>query len=308
MVQGSDGVQAVAVVIIAEMYDAWALTLSGSRWKTAREHRRYIVGPLGHLPFGKLTTAALHVWRESLATMPGARAETLSPGYRQNIRTTLSACLSHHVRMGAIPMNPLAGLPRDKAVDNNRQGYFTPDALASFLPHAEAVQPMLRDICVVAATCGGLRATEALGLRRDQIDHHARKLVVLQKGGRIKRPIAPDRSYELVCSRLKANNSWHVFPSLTDPSRPVPYITLNSWWERAVASWGQTLLGEKPVFHMLRHGFVVEMLRKGMPTHWIASQTGHKNAKEIEQRYGVLRGQAEEQARALINASGLVLG
>jgi integrase len=82
---------------------------------------------------------------------------------------------------------------------------------------------------------------------------------------------------------------------------------MNSWWEKAVEAWGETLLGEHPVFHMLRHGYVMEMLKK-MPVHWIASQTGHRNSRQIEQRYGVLRGQAEEQARALINASGLVLG
>ena len=285
---------------VTELYDAWALTLDASRWKTARAHRPYIVGPLGATAFKHLTPAALLAWRDGLD-------RELSPGYRQNIRTTLSACFSHHLRMGAIPGNPLAGLPRDKAVDNNRQGYFTPEALAGLLDHAARVQPMLRDIAYVAATCGGLRATEAVSLRRDQIDHAARKLVVAQKGGRKKRVIMPDRAYELVCQRLRDSSSWWVFPSVTDPSRHCPYITMNSWWEKAVDAWGELLLGEKPLFHMLRHGFVMEMM-KTMPVSWIITQTGHKNAKQVEQRYGALRGEAEEQARRMINNSGLVAG
>lgn len=278
---------------LAELYDAWAMTLGASRAKTARAHRPYIVDALGALAHRKLTPSALLAWQEGLP-------RELSPGYRQNIRTTLCSCLTYHVKVRAIPSNPLAGLPRDKAVDNNRQGYFTPEAFRAFVAHA---RPILCDMALTAARCGGLRASEVCGLRRDQIDHDAREFVVLQKGGRKKRVLIADDVYAMVCRRLKEHGGWFVFPSVTDPSTHVPYSTLAYWMDEAATASGVRLLGEKPVFHHLRHGYARAMLDAGMMAHDVASQMGHKNPREVEMRYGALRGPAKEVARLKVNGS-----
>ncbi len=308
--------KAQEALTVRELYDGWQNALLGVRAKSARSHRSYLdiavrdsmsgeTFCLGDLKWTDCTHNRLVDWIKRLATQKSTRKESvLLPGYRQQVRNSVGAAFNYHLRLGHITRNPLAGVPGEKDADNGRDGYFDPDSLEKFLPFCH---PLLSVLLRIMARCGGLRISEAISLRKDQIDHSTREFLVKNKGGGMKRVIVPDDAYDLVCRQVAVAPGEYVFPHPSDPKgNAVKYTTVAKWMEKARDKAGMRLLGELPVLHHARHGFSMAMLDKGAPLNWVAEQLGHSDIKMLSKRYGKLRGQARETMRGYMNASPLV--
>ncbi len=302
----------VATKSIAQLWDAWYLTVrSESRVKSIKAHR-FFLGvkaklpggeefTLGALPFGECGKEHVAAWLEGLASARGPLGKTPSPGYRHNVRISLTSCFEHHIAAGTMTRNPLTGIPFEKDHDRYREGYFTPEVFDQFLKDCH---PLLADVLRTSARCGGLRMTEVRCLRKDQVDHERRLFIVVNKGGKKKQVIITDDIYDMVVARSKLAPGEFVFANPRDPrGGPVPQTTLGDMMRAHRKRTGITLLGEKPVIHHARHTFAVTMLGVGeMSDQWTSQQLGHRDTRQLS-RYGKMRGAATEIARDKMNRS-----
>lgn len=298
---------------VSEMYDAWLASIqSRERTLTARAHRRFVDKMrvedggagfvLGHLKVQECDLNHLRAWQTQLRKVKSRKTDdVLSTTYRHGVRMSLSSAFVYGVEQGWINLNPVRKLEFEEGYDKKREGYFSTDQLTEFLRHCH---PLLADILVTCLRSGGMRNRELRNLRKDQIDHAGRRFVVRNKGGKIKKVPIHDDVYGIILRRAAVAPGDYIFPNPRDPKGgPIPTGTLTRWMHKARDAYGLTLLGEKPVLHHARHGAAVEMLRVGMPDQWVSAVLGHVNTKQLA-RYGALRGDAEEDARAIMNRIG----
>jgi integrase len=184
----------------------------------------------------------------------------------------------------------------------SRQGYFTPAALQEFLKHC---RPLLAAMFRVSARCGGLRRDAVRLLAKHQVDYGAGELVFMNKGGKERRVLMTADAMDEIAAWSKLSPGRLVFPSPKDPTgnRPIPQTTFSNWVRDAQKASGITLMGEKAVFHHARHGWTMAMEKA--PIQWVSDQLGHGDTKQVESRYGRLRGEAKETMRAYMNESEL---
>ena len=300
---------------IGELWDAWALSAEFQRRaRHRRGHRRYLTIPcvlegetfaVQDLKWTDFTVERVDAWKKAMATTPTSRKGVrLSAASRDQIRLGLQGCFTYHLRhTRLVTSNPLSGIPLEETSPTRRQGYFTPDSLAAYLRHC---RPILAAMLRISARCGGLRRDEIRLLRKEQIDHHGKKLIVRNKGGGEKRVLITEDAYKELMAWVQLSPGVYVFPKPSDPTgnTPVPSRNISRWMAEASASSGVKLQGETPVFHHARHGYAMAMAKKA-PLPWVAQQLGHKGTKQLEQRYALLRGEDEEQMRTWAEESPL---
>lgn len=302
---------------VRELWDAFLVAMANhQREPHLRSATRYLALPcrLGDEEFVLLDLAwtaldhdHIEAWQKTVAKTPSRKGgRLLAPISQDAIRLGLQACFKYHVKVTKLMRsNPLLGIPKMERNPPRREGYFTPELLDRFLPHC---RPLLASILRVSARCGGLRKDEVRTLTIDAIDREARELVVKNKGGGTKRVLIPDDVYEEIKALAKvsqAGQNEFLFPNPRGGGGPIPEGTLNDWFDRACAKSGILINGKKPCFHMVRHGFAMAMLTGGAPVAWISQQMGHKSPREVQERYGRLRGDEKERMREWMSASPL---
>lgn len=304
---------------IRELWAAWIPTLEGKGTRVAHatsSYRRYVAKMpvrlgerefvVADLRWSEFDRDHVNAWLAALRQVKSSRNEPLSAGSRDQVRLHLQACFAYHVKETRLMRwNPLANVPREEREPKMRLAYFTPEALATFMQHA---RPLLQQYMRFVARTG-LRRDEARLLRKDQIDHEHRELVIPRKGGKTHRVLVPDDAYQELRALILAAPGEYVFPNPRDPrGGPIPTDTLGGWFRRARKAAGITMLGEKLVIHSLRHGYAMGMMEvPGAPIHHVAQQLGHKSTQQLEERYSRLRGPAKEHYRKLAEQNPLGL-
>lgn len=300
-----------ADLTVIELWDQWAPTVySTARGPNIRAHRRFlgmecshggVTFKLGEMKWSALKPAHLNAWRAALAKWIGVRGKLLSEGYRDQVRLTLQACFTFHLKTETISRNPLQGIAREQSVPATRRGYFTPEQFEFFTAHC---RPALAAIMKLSFTCAGMRRDEARTLKKNQIDFDGKVCTVRNKGGGKKRILLTDEAIEMLRGWVATAPSDTVFWNPNDPlGGPVPKGTLWRWVESARKTTGLMLGDERPTIHHTRHSWTRAMMRKGAPETWIASQLGHRDTKMIARVYGPLDGlEAEARMREMMNA------
>lgn len=300
---------------IRELYAAWMEVQEGHRAVRGRAIAKYVLRMrvpwaggdfvLGDLKWTELDRKRFDAWMGALRAFTLRNGKHLLPGSRDQVRLRLQQCFKFHLdQTRLVGRNPLHGFPLEEKESRMRKAYFTPELLQRFLEHA---RPMLA-VFVRFLARTGLRKTEALRLRKDQIDHETRELVLIRKGGRQKRVLIPDDAYELLQALIKVAPGDYVFANPRDPRGGfVPAGTMESWFRAAREKAGIKMLGEDLVIHSLRHGYALGMLEAGAPIHYVSQQLGHSNTHQLERRYARLRGPEKERYRQMLQANPLGL-
>jgi type 1 fimbriae regulatory protein FimB len=166
-------------------------------------------------------------------------------------------------------------------VDARPRDYLTAREMELFVKAAKQGRYGARDYAMVLlAYRHGLRVSELVGMRLDQLDWQTAHLWVARKKGSLstQHPLAGDE--------LRALRAWFRARD-THPSRHLPYVFLSErgpctrqMFNYLVATIGQRaglLMHVHP--HMLRHSCGYALANQGRDTRLIQDYLGHKNVQ-----------------------------
>jgi type 1 fimbriae regulatory protein FimB len=166
-------------------------------------------------------------------------------------------------------------------VDARRRDYLTEREMDGFVKAAKQGRHRERDYAMVLlAYHHGLRVSELVEMRLDQLDWQTAHLWVARKKGSLstQHPLAGDE--------LRALRAWFRARD-THPSRHLPYVFLSErgpctrqMFNYLVATIGQRaglLMHVHP--HMLRHSCGYALANQGRDTRLIQDYLGHKNVQ-----------------------------
>jgi integrase len=281
--------------------------------------KHHIYPALGNLALGDVTRERLRTLlaeRAATGRTPKTKAsksehlEPLSRATLTNILIPLRALLNSAVDDGKIASNPAVRLGRFSRGLNEREARkveaLTAEELARVLAVASKLYPDHADILHVLAWTG-LRLGEACALQWEDIDGTGRFLEVRRtvglrarllligapKSGQARRVdlpaalavrLAERRSVQEAEAAVKGlDPSPWVFPSATDPSRPLNAQHLRfKVWYRVLRHAG--LRGVR--LHDLRHTYASLLLQAGEPIGYVKQQLGHSSIQVTVDRYG----------------------
>lgn len=127
---------------------------------------------------------------------------------------------------------------------------------------------------LLTAYAAGLRLTEILHLRVDDVDAARMTLRVVQgKGGKDRYTVLSPRLLEALRAywRVERPRGW-LFPARGEPARPMDPSSLQKAYQRAKQRAGITKPGG---IHTLRHCFATHCLEAGVDLHTIQRLLGH---------------------------------
>jgi integrase/recombinase XerD len=118
----------------------------------------------------------------------------------------------------------------------------------------------------------GMRVSELVSLRCEDIDLESGLVRVHGKGGKERVLVVPPHLLPLLRKRVRAlGGTGPLFPSI-DPSRPVSYTTVERMLHRLARRAG---LRRRLTPHMLRHYFATTMLQAGLDIREVQELLGH---------------------------------
>jgi len=277
----------------------------------------HVLPELGHRPAAELTVADIRRLLDTLA------AKKLSPSSRTGLISIVSALMRYGLKQGVVERNVVRDLDRDDRPGVGRMTeprYLTADELTRLLgAMGDTFRP-------AAATCayGGLRLSEALGLRWGDVDLKAGSISVTAQlgtdGERVPLktaasaatvPMLPALAVELRAHRQRVAAQGlkriHKDALVFTTSRGKPQGARNLL--RAVNAAGDAakLNGKdrEPVgVHDLRHSFVALALAAGLSLAEAAALARHANAKVTAAVYAGLADDGRENAAAKLIEAG----
>lgn len=292
------------------------LVLATSTWAGYRRNvERHIIPAIGRVPIRRLRDAHLNaLYGRLLHPTDGRRA--LSPKTVLEVHLIIRGALADAVRSGLLSRNValVAHAPRLKSTEHTEQQAWTAEQLQAFL-RAAAGHRLFSALWVLAFT--GVRRSELLGLRWDDIDLRAATLSVNRGLVAV--------GYELHESRGKTDNARRRID--VDPTTVAVLTAWRGWQQteqRVVgvesAGWVFTDADGDPVhphsisqafgriarragvpvirLHEVRHTHGTLLIKAGVPVKVVSERLGHaKPAFTIDTYQHVLPGMQAEAAR-----------
>lgn len=273
-----------------------------------RNVRCHIVPALGTVPVARLTPAQV---RAMLKTMSD---NGLSPRSVQYVRATLRVALKQAVADGLAHRN-VAELVQGPAVKRKPVSPLTPEQVGAFLAGVRGDR--LEGLYVTAFTMG-LRQSELLGLRWQDVDFDAPTLRVMQtlergKGGGFGLP-KTDKSRRVLYlptvtatalrthrtrqieERLRAGHEWResglVFT--THIGTALDHANVRNYFQRHLARLG--LPHQR--FHDMRHACASFLLTEGVPLKVVQEVLGHSQISLTADTYAHVMPALQREAMA----------
>jgi len=268
--------------------DAWAIF--DEKWlpnlKRADMERKfytlYLKPALGNKPLHMISPLELEDLKNSLLKKGLAPASVkLIVG---NVRRVYNKMIEWDLYSGPKPMDKVK-LPK---VDNARDRFLTADEAQTLLAAVKKRSQLWHDVSLISLNTG-MRLSEILGLRPQDVDLKNRLLHLDGKTGRRSIPVN-----DLVHETLERvtngkGNSELLFPSKKGTQLGSDSAT-NSF-ARAVADAGLNPPNvdrrHKVVFHTLRHTYCSWLATEGVPLYVIGEMVGH-SSPEMTKRYSHL--------------------
>ncbi len=130
---------------------------------------------------------------------------------------------------------------------------------------------------LLVAYSGGLRASEIINLKIDDIDSKRMTIRVVEGKGRKDRYTILSKNClsELQIYYKACKPTYLLFPS-KEPEKPLCHNTLNQVFHKAKTKAG---INKGNGIHMLRHAFATHLLEAGCDLRTIQKLMGHKNIR-----------------------------
>lgn len=268
--------------------DAWAIF--DEKWlpnlKRADMERSfyttYLKPAIGNKPLHMITPLELEDLKNSLLKKGLAPASVkLIVG---NVRRVYNKMYEWDLYSGPKPMDRVK-LPK---VDNARDRFLTADEAQTLLAAVKKRSQLWYDVSLISLNTG-MRLSEILGLRPQDVDLKSRVLHLDGKTGRRSIPINDlvHETLERVVEGKKGSE--FLFPSKKGTQLPSHSAT-NSF-ARAVADAGLNPPNvdrrHKVVFHTLRHTYCSWLAMEGVPLYVIGEMVGH-SSPDMTKRYSHL--------------------
>jgi integrase len=180
-------------------------------------------------------------------------------------QTTLSAMFREAVKRRLTDKNPVRGI-RQLPENNTVVRYLTDDEeIELFKELSEHLKPI-----VTTALNTGMRKSELLGLRWEEVDLEQR-LICIKNAKNHKKRYIPINDVVLEVmneQRRHDKDAEHVFPSRRSKNH----------WKNVDGAWQRAVRRAKIVnfrFHDLRHTFASRLIRKGVPIKAVQELLGH---------------------------------
>lgn len=258
---------------------------------TTMQNKRYLIEKrvlpfFKDLPVNQITPAHVRRWQSELL------AEKLSPTYVKTINNQLAAIFNYATKYYGLAVSParLAGSVGKKQAQEMH--FWTVDEFKSFIPNVPKL-PARTGLSILFWT--GLRISELLSLRADDIDLEARTLTVNKgfqtiNGKELIMDTKTPRSRrviplpEALCDEIRTYLDALYEPQPGD--RLFPYT--KSYFHRQMQLGCDAAGMEKIRLHDLRHSHAALLIRLGTPILLVSERLGHENVETTLKTYGHL--------------------
>lgn len=187
-----------------------------------------------------------------------------SPGTINRYCSALRRMLTLACQENKIDRHPMKGLKFLPEPTKDR--FFTDDELR----HLQQLLPPREWRAVACALGTGMRLSEQLGLKWQQIDWESKTATLpMTKSGRVRRvPLSQD---VLGILREQFSESPYVFPHPRDPLQPADIRETSKWFSVRLAQAGIA----DASWHVLRHSFASRLLQAGTDIVTVSKLLGH---------------------------------
>ena len=224
--------------------------------------------------------------------------------------TVLSSLFSTAVQWQVIPSNPCSHVkpPKYKKPESR---YLDENGAAALIA-ALSEEPYHYQIAVYTLLYTGLRRGEICGLRWDDFDEKEgvlkiRRSIRHEKGGRLvagatktgsgtRKIVLPESTAELLRDRKRSSFSEWIFPSFTEPEKP---ISPNAAYHHLKVLLKRAGLPDIR-FHDCRHTFSSHALASGVDPKTLSGILGHTNASFTLDTYAHVTGDMQKRAAVIV--------
>jgi integrase len=261
---------------VSDLIDRYLQTVMPRKPKSIRKQTAQLLWwreKIGYKLLADLTPALLRQQIDLLVSeiIPGRRKQR---GPATTVR--YMAALSHALSIASrewewLETNPMAKVSRPKE-PRGRLRFLLPEERSSLLQACSDSECPELLLIVVLALSTGARQGELLGLKWGDVDFEKRRLTFHEtKNGERRSVSVTGIAIDLLNKHAAARTTLSplVFPSKTDPSKPLNFRTA---WENAL----EKAQIKDFVFHSLRHSAASELAMSGAGLAEIAEILGHK--------------------------------
>lgn len=227
---------------------------------------------IAKIPLDKLRTTKLKTWKNGLGGAKSSQNRNLT-----SLKAALNHAVAHHLVNPSVSQQWKA-VKAHKGAFNRRELYLDLKQRRALL---KAAKGAVRDL-IEAAMLTGARPGELVRAKRSQFDHRTSSMKFTGKTG--SRTVPLSVSALDVFKRLSKGKLPTAFLLTRDDGQPWGH----SDWDQLVRDAAEKAeLPKGVVLYTLRHSWITEALRSGMPTLDVARLTG-TSLPMIEAHYGHL--------------------
>lgn len=209
----------------------------------------------------------------AVAQWLASKGEEFKPATVLKIKMIFSRSFELGARWGVAgcEKNPVRAVP-SKPVNNARQRYVTAEEAARLIAAAGDSRNRSLAAAVSLLLYTGMRVSELLSSRWENVDADARTLFVpTSKTGRSRHVPLAQAALEVIAAMPRAKGATYLFPSPADPRKPLGSI--KHGWQTARESVGLPDLR----IHDLRHSAASFMVNSGVDLFAVGKVLGHAN-------------------------------
>jgi integrase len=277
--------------------EAWLVWAKGEGRATKPEEDRYRIHlktAFADLPIELITPEMLDQLKTELSVK-------LAPGTVKKVfelmRGVINFAIKRKLWQGVNPVSNLGGFTMPK-VDNKGERFLSPEEAQKLLAELEKRSPVWRDMAFLSLYTG-LRLTEIIRLRGQDIDEKSLTAIVTAKGGQ-REPVLLTPEALTVLTKHRRGADAYVFRD----SRGKPFTVAGQPFLAAVKACAfndeVSDRRHRVWFHTLRHTFASWLAQSGVDIYALMKLMRHKRV-EMTQRYAHLIPDRQREHLAIIH-------
>jgi integrase len=270
-------------------YEPWAIANRKGGAATLQMIRSAFKSMLD-APLDNITLSGFEDWRTS-ARRKGLKSATIN-----RLTTALQAALNWGVRYGKIERNPLAGLPKLKETDSNKNTRYLDDDERRRLNAALPKAPEYLRAMVLVSLGTGIRRGNLFSLLWEDIDFNAKAMTLRADASKSENQSIIPISDDVIAVLKKWREHSKGARVFTSPKTGNMIDNVR----KSFATLLETAGIEKFRWHDMRHSFASQLVMAGVDLNTVRELMGHADMK-MTLRYAHLAPNIKSKAVNLIN-------